>query len=54
MTTDRQKWEILALALIVALAVPTLLRKSGLTKQVRLVIAIGIAVFILIALRMLK
>ncbi|SEG18632.1 hypothetical protein SAMN05421819_2107 [Bryocella elongata] len=54
MTTTRQKYEILALALIILLAVPTLLRKSGLTSQVRLAIGVGIAVLILILLRMLK
>jgi len=54
MATNRQKIEILALAVIVLLSVPTLLRKSGLTPQVRLGIGVGIAVFILLALRMLK
>ena len=54
MVTIRQKWEIVALAVIVALSVPTLLRKSGLSKEVRLVISLGIALFIVLALRLLK
>jgi hypothetical protein len=54
MATTRQKLEILALALIVLLSVPTLLRKSGLTPQVRLAIALGIAVLIVLLLRVLR